>query len=98
MQRLIYGTVFTVTFADTIDIGLVEEKIDALMTTPESSHGWLILNHPDEAGTQVKLSVTRGLPIMIVRQEGAPIVAGDGSVSNWVFTNGQAPAWRTEDN
>jgi hypothetical protein len=87
MQRLHYGTLFTITFTDSADTSSVEDKVSNLMSLKPGEHGWLILNHPTEAGTQVKMSVTPGVPIVLVKQEGAPVVAGEGSVGNWVFVS-----------
>jgi hypothetical protein len=86
MQRLYYGSLFTISFSDTTDLSSTERDISNLMSAGSDEHGWLVLNHPEQAGTQVKLSVTRGVPIIIVRQEGVPVTHGDGTAGNWVFT------------
>jgi len=85
MQRLHYGDLFTITFSDTADTEPIEAQISKLMGTAPGEHGWLVLNHPTEAGTQVKLSVTNGVPIIFTRQQGEPVVGGNGTVWNWVF-------------
>jgi hypothetical protein len=87
-QTLIYSNIYSWSFSDDVDLQILEDRIDEILS---EGAGWLVLNHPDEAGTQVRVRIGPGIPIVIDRKQGVAPMGDSRLLGTWVWQSDLRP-------